>query len=596
MKGEYAWRYNVMALGFMILGFLIIARLISIQFSEEGSELVVRGKNHVLRGHLYYPARGQIYDRWGNLLAGNKQVYEVGIDLYQVKNPETIAFAMSRIMSNHPGIDEVAYYNSIFTFASQKVSEAAVTYLSVANNVTQEELDQLKDWAIRYAKTEVSKNSKVAAPSLSGLIYRPRPMRTYPEGDLASSVLGFVDFQGQGLFGIEEQYNDFLVGQPQMIYIPIDPYRAPELPDIQGGGDLVLTLDRQIQSKVEEILDNALEMNGSRSGTIVVMNPQNGEIIAMASTPHIDLNKFYEYDEVIKGEVPYNSAVSQIYEPGSVFKVLTMAAALDAGAVTPDTTFLDTGVIEIGGAYIYNWNYGAWGEQDMVGCLQHSLNVCLTWIAQQLGTTKFYQYMQGFNLGHTTGIDIANEASGILRLPGSGNWYEADLGTNSFGQGISVTPVQMLMAVSALANDGGMVMPHLMRSMVTEGRQYTTLHSIVGTPIRAETAQTINEMLAISLEKEASNALVEGYRIAGKTGTAQVATPTGYSASLTNASFVGWGPIDDPQFMVYVWFEHPRSSPWGSEVASPVFSEVFREIVMLAGIPPDNIRHQLRGQ
>ena len=595
MKGEFAWRYNLMALGFMVLGFLIAVRLVSIQFSEDGRELVRRGESLEMRGHLYYPTRGQIYDRWGNLLAGNKQVYEIGIDLYQVDNPDTIAFAMSKVMSNHPGINEVDYYNSVFTFASQKVSEAKFTYLSVANDVTPDELQQLKDWAVRYANTIVSKKSNVPAPSLSGLIYRPRPQRTYPEGDLASSVLGFVDFQGEGLFGVEQQYNDFLTGEPQMVYIPIDPYRAPELPDIQGGGDLVLTLDRQIQAKVEQILDDALIQNGSKSGTIVVMDPKTGEILAMASTPHIDLNKFFEYDEVIKGEVPYNSSVSQMYEPGSVFKVLTMATALDTGAVTPDTTFLDTGVIEIGGAYIYNWNYGAWGEQTMTGCLQHSLNVCLTWVAKQIGTTKFYEYMQRFNLGHTTGIDIANEASGILRLPGSGDWYEADLGTNSFGQGISVTPVQMLMAVSALANNGGMVMPHLMRSMVTEGRQYTSLHSIVGTPIRPETAQTITEMLANSLETEASVALVEGYRVAGKTGTAQIATPLGYADNITNASFVGWGPIDDPKYMIYVWFERPTSSPWGSEVAAPIFSEVFSGIVELSGLPPDAIRQQLAG-
>jgi cell division protein FtsI/penicillin-binding protein 2 len=231
----------------------------------------------------------------------------------------------------------------------------------------------------------------------------------------------------------------------------------------------------------------------------------------------------------------------------------------------------------------------------MTGCLQHSLNVCLTWIAKQLGTTRFYEYLQRFNIGRPTGVDIANEAAGILRLPGSGNWYEADLGTNSFGQGVSVTPVQMLMAASAMANHGKMVMPHVMRSMVNEGRQYDALHSVVDLPIRPETAETLTHMLAESLEEEASNSLVNGYRIAGKTGTAQIATETGYANNITNASFIGWGPVDDPKFMIYIWFEKPQSSPWGSEVAAPVFSEVFKQMALLSGLPPDEIRHQVLG-
>jgi cell division protein FtsI/penicillin-binding protein 2 len=596
MKGKHAWRYNLTALGFVFAALMILLRLVSIQFSEEGKALRELGEAYQRAVHIFYPERGQIYDRNGNLLAGNQQVYEVGIDLYAVENPETIAFALSRVLEGEPGIDSTELYNAVFNYASKSPWEVKSPYRTVASFVTQEQLDQLKEWADRYDKIEVGKKSKVVPPSLSGLVFRPRPKRYYPEGNLASSVIGFTNFEGVGVYGVEQEYNDFLAGDPQMEFVPVDPYRAAELPEVKGGGDIILTLDRELQAGLELILDQSLEQNGSESGTIVVMNPQNGEILALASTPQIDLNHFFDYDDVLNGEIPFNRAVSQFYEPGSVFKIFTMAAALDAGAVKPNTTFLDTGVIEIGGVYIYNWNYGAWGEQTMTGCMQHSLNVCLTWVAKQLGPTRFYEYLQRFNFGRSTGVDMALETPGILRLPGSGNWYESDLGTNSFGQGISVTPIQMLMGASAIANHGQMVMPHVMRSMVSDGRQYESLHSVVDVPIKAKTAKTLTEMLSYSLEEEASTALVEGYKVAGKTGTAQIATETGYSDSLTNASFIGWGPIDDPQFLIYIWFEKPQSSIWGSEVAAPVFSEVFKQMAVLSGLPPDSVRLRAQGR
>lgn len=595
MKERYTWRYNLTAISFVAMSLLILLRLVAIQFSEEGKTLRERGEGFRRAVHTYYPARGRIFDRHGNLLAGNRQSYEVGIDLYQVENPETIAFALTKVLSDQPGFDATSYYNSVFTYASQSPWEAKATYRTVASYMSQEELDQLKAWAQRYEEMTTSPRSKVAAPSLSGLVYRPRPQRFYPEGNLAATVLGFTNWEGVGVYGVEEKYNDFLAGEPQLLLVPMDPYRAPEIPEVVGGGDLILTLDRELQRRVEMILTEALEQNGAESGTIVVMDPQNGEILAMASSPQIDLNRFYEYKDIVEGQTPYNRAVSQVYEPGSVFKIFTMAAALDAQVVEPETTFLDTGVIEIGGVYIYNWNYGAWGEQTMTGCLQHSLNVCLTWVAKELGASRFYEYIQRFNFGRLTGVDIAGEVSGYLRLPGDEQWYEADLGTNSFGQGIAVTPVQMLMGASAIANHGKMVMPHVVRAMVNNGRQYETLYSIVNVPIRPETADTLTEMLAVSLEQEASNALVNGYRVAGKTGTAQIATPTGYSRDLTNASFIGWGPVDDPKFMIYVWFEKPQSSIWGSEVAAPVFSEVFKQMALLTGLPPDEVRWQIYG-
>ena len=183
--------------------------------------------------------------------------------------------------------------------------------------------------------------------------------------------------------------------------------------------------------------------------------------------------------------------------------------------------------------------------------------------------------------------------TGHLKLPGDSDWYEADLGTNAFGQGISVTPIQMLMAISAVANDGKMMTPRILQAVVDNNRQYNTSPQVAGTPISAETAHVLTNMLTVSLEEEASTALVEGYRIAGKTGTAEIPTPFGYTSSATNASFVGWGPVDDPQFLVYIWLEKPTSSPWGSEVAAPVFSEIVQRLVVLMDLPPDQVRQSM---
>ena len=333
--------------------------------------------------------------------------------------------------------------------------------------------------------------------------------------------------------------------------------------------------------------------SGSESGTIVVIDPKTGELIALATTPRLNINEYWKYGQILTDETPYNKGISQAYEPGSVYKVFTMASALDTGAVTPETTFLDTGVFEIGGTRIYNWNMGAWGPQNMQGCLQHSLNVCLAWVAKQLGTKDFYAYMQAFGVGHLTGIDLAGEVHGRLKMPGDEDWYDADLGTNAFGQGVSATPLQMAAGIAAVANDGIMMAPHIVRSVVNDGYQHDIEKRIVSMPIKAETAVLMTKILARSLETESSDALVTGYRLAGKTGTAEISTPLGYTTNETNASFVGWGPIDDPQFLVYVWLERPQSSPWGSVVAAPVFREAVKELVVLMDLPPDDIRSDL---
>jgi cell division protein FtsI/penicillin-binding protein 2 len=586
MKTFPAYRLTIIGILLSFAGLAILVQMIRIQNSDSAEAFIKQAGLYGGEYRTIYPERGNIYDRWGHLLAGNETVYEVGVDLQQVNDPDTIAATLSAIL----GTD----YITVRDAARRPFVEGESVYAVVADFASPAQVEELNLLRKQFSEETGTRNSQ-AGPSLDGLVFSPHLKRSYPEKELASNLLGFYGYldreNGKGYFGIEEKYNDLLSGNAQRVYIPFDPNEAQELPEVPPGTNLILTLDREIQASIEGILDDALDDTGSDAGTIIVADPETGEILGMATTPRLDLNEYWNYQELFPNPTPYNRAVGKTYEPGSVFKVLTMAAALDLGRVTPNTPFMDTGVYEIGGAYIYNWDSMAYGPQDMVGCLQHSLNVCLAWVADQVGPEDYYRYIQAFGIGHKTGVDMAGEVTYPIRMPGDGQWILMDLGTNSFGQGIAVTPIQMIMAISALANDGKMMSPHILRAMIDNGKQYNTTPQVVGQPVSAETANTLTSMLARSLEEESSDALVPGYRVAGKTGTAEIPTPTGYSSNLTNASFAGWGPISDPQFIVYVWLEKPESSIWGSVVAAPVFSDVVKSLVVLMDIPPDDV-HQ----
>jgi cell division protein FtsI/penicillin-binding protein 2 len=532
--------------------------------------------------------RGQIYDRTGHLLAGNEIIYEVGIELEYVEDASAIAQVLNAVL----GMD---YYEAL-DIANIPFDEKEAIYAVVERRVPAEKAALLVSFIEQWVE---KKESGVKDGNLDGLVIFPYLHRNYPEGDLASSVIGFVAFDEEGYeeigyYGIEEEYDDALAGAKQKVWVPFNPNYVTETRHVPNGVSLVLTLDRDIQMMVEDMVDKAIEDYQALSATIIVMNPENGEIYAMSSTPHLDLNEFWKLGEVYPPEIPFNRGVSQAFEPGSVFKIFTMAAALNADKVTPETKFNDTGSINVGGIIIKNWNEDAWWEQDMIGCLRHSLNVCLAWVGTELDADLFYQYMNAFGFGYKTGIDLAWEANGRLKEPGDRDWYPSDLGTNTFGQGISVTPIQLIMGASAIANDGKMMVPHVVRSIIDGNTQYNIHPQVAGQPVSAETAHVLTDMLAISLEKEASSATVSGYRLAGKTGTAQISMgKAGYTKERTHASFIGWGPADDPKFMVYVWIEEPYPI-WGSETAAPIFGEVVERLVVLLNIPPDNIRVMLK--
>ncbi len=579
MRQQYARRTQVLTsvLGFIALA--IIVQMTRIQNSAEAAVFSQQAENYAYELKTYYPDRGEIYDRNGRLLAGNKTVYEIGVDLNTVRDPHAIAFAVSA---------ELGLNYDLVMDAIQNPPEG-LSYIVLEDFVEAQQALNLQ--ALKKALQDQAAEGTLGG--LTGLQFKSHPHRSYPEESLASNLIGFVTREGRGYFGIEGKYDTLLAGNAVQVLVPTDPNKAFEIPRVSNGTTLILTINRDLQAAAEQILDESLLTYGAQSGTIVVMDPTNGEMLAMASSNRMDLNQFWNYDTIYDKNNQFNPAISTPYEPGSVTKILTMAAALDSSTVTPNTTYLDTGSVLIGGVTIQNWDRQPWGQQSMVGCLQHSLNVCMVTITAQMGATTFYNYMDAFGFGHITGVDLEGEVSGRLKTPGDSDWYPVDLGTNSFGQGVTATPLQVMMAVSSIANNGRMVVPHALFAMVRDGRQYNVPAQFSGSPVTEATADTLSEMLAISLEAEASLALVPGYRIAGKTGTAQIPVDGFYDTTETNTSFIGWGPVDDPQFMIYVWLERPSESIWGAETAAPVFAEMAEKTVILLDIPPDYIRQQL---
>ena len=585
MNPELKWRYNFLNIFFAVAGLVIIFQTVRLQFIPEADILMDENQDYTGIWAEVYPPRGQIYDRHGQLIAGNHTVYELGLDYHQIEDPHAIAVALNGVL----GLD----YNEIFELASVPLA-ADNQYRMIAPAVRSEKVAILEDYIADQKEAEAEGQTHL--PSLDGLVFQPYLQRSYPEKDLAANVLGFVSSEGIGYFGVEQYYQNILAGSAKKVWYPNNPNLVGDLPEIPPGANLVLTIDREIQNMVEEALIQAVDEYDAKAGTAIIMDPKTGEILALASTPTIDLNQYWRYAEIYPdASTPFNRAISKSFEPGSVFKIFTMAAALDSETVKPSTEFLDEGAFKIGGITIRNWDLAAWGKQDMTGCLQHSLNVCLAWIGEEMGAEKFYSYMDAFGFGHFTGVDMAGEATGRLKAPGDDDWWPADLGTNTFGQGISVTPIQIMMAASSIANQGQMSVPHILHSFVDNGNQYYTHPQIAGQPISKKTARQLSEMLATSIEKEASAAMVDGYRIAGKTGTAEIPTPDGYVRSITNASFIGWVPVDDPHFIVYVWLEEPTPI-WGSLTAAPLFSKIVDQLVVLTDLPPDHIRDKITTQ
>lgn len=563
-------RLRLVIIGLLVFSGLIVIQLLRLEFGGD-SVAYLRDLSTTMSQYQreFAPERGYIYDRDGELLAGNDVQYELGLSPAYVVDPKGVARALSEILGR--SVVELELLAQ-----SQRPYELLARPLSAELGAR-----------IKQLQAEGDVN-------LGGVNLTPLPHRVYPGKVLGAQALGFVGYNADGrqtgYFGVEGYYNNVLAGKAVQGTQWVVPFDVQPVPVPDQGAHLHLTLDRDIQFLTEGVLRNAVEVYGADGGSIIVLDPRNGEILALASWPTYDPNL---YATNPPGN-PQNPAVSGQYEPGSTFKVLTLAAAIDSGVVEPTSPFYDRGFIEVGGIPIRNWNGGAWGATDMTGCMQYSLNVCMAYLSTQMGPSTFYGYMRAFGFGQSLNVDLAAEARGRLKAPGDSDWFESDLGTNSFGQGVAVTPLQLVAAIGAVANNGVLMQPHILRQVQTGDRLFTTQPQVLGRPIRPETAQAVTDILAVALERgEGKGAAVPGYRLAGKTGTAQIPVPGGYDPSRTIASFVGWGPVDDPRFVVLVKLDRPRTSIWGSDTAAPTFGSLVRRLVVLMDIPPDDVRRAL---
>lgn len=565
-------------LGIVIIG--LVVQLVRVQFGPYAPVFQTMAEENTGWMELLEAERGKIYDREGKLLATNSSQFILEVETIQLtdRSREDIAIVIGELLD----LPKADLKSQLVYDDPENPRRIRLTYPAG------EDIRLPIILEADSASILVSFLEDPYGPDLSGLDLVNAQQRVYPAGALTGHLLGIVLRDGDGYFGVEGFYDDWLSGNPVVAEKQFIPIEASLQPIPPAGVNLVLTIDLNIQQMADMALMRAIERSGAESGQVVIMDPQNGEILAMVAWPRFDPQEYEEWLVTEGDENPIVApAVAGQSEPGSTFKVLVMAAALNVGVVSPYDEYIDTGEIEVGGHIIRNWDGEAWGPQTMLTCMQYSLNVCLAWVgAYALKAANFYEAMREFRIGQRTGIDMAGEVSGDIRFPGEANWSESDLGTNSFGQGLSVTPIQLLAAVSAVANGGEMIQPHVVKQVAGPKGIYTPGPTVLGRPISEQTAEDLTMMLTVSLEAEAVGGLVPGYRLAGKTGTASIPTEFGYDPNFTIASFIGWGPVEDPQFLVYVSLDRPTVSPWGSEVATPVFKEIVEKLVIHMAIPP----------
>lgn len=528
------------------------------------------------------PRRGLIYDSRGILLAGNTTADDVYVDKSRIEDDDAalhkICDLLAPVLGQQPG--------DMF----RRLKEASGINIRVASRIDD-------DTAARVRRL------KEDFPDL--LQYRvtldPQPLRQYPAVDvfqgreygLAAAVLGYTDHDNQGHYGVEEYYNDQLAGEAGWIYAEHDAYgrplvlQQPEMQPARDGADLVLTIDSAIQYLAEQELHRSIEEFKADSGYVVVQDPNTGAILALASWPTFDPNRF---NKVTDYGLFKNPVVSDVREPGSTMKILTYASAIDAGAITPNTTFYGRACVVKYGWPLCNATHTEWGWQTMTQGLGRSDNVAAIYAAEQLGQDAFYTYIRAFGIGQRTGIDLPGEVAGLVNWPGDPNFSPVDFYTTAFGQSAATTPIQLVNAISAVANGGVLLRPYVMKEIRQDDKVIArSERQEVRRVISPQTAGQIADMLAYGVEHGmvARYAYVPGYHVSVKTGTAQLPDENGgYKAEGTFASAMGFAPSHGARFTLYIGLMHPRTSPWGENTASVAWGRLAKQILLYMKVQP----------
>ncbi|MDP4009261.1 MAG: penicillin-binding protein 2, partial [bacterium] len=541
-------------------GGVIVSQLASLQIIHHGFyRALAQGQQQ--KNSFQMGERGNIYaqDKQGRLvtLATTHDVAFLFASPPDVQNPEETATQVSEIMgrSQEEILSLLQQPNSLFSLITRSLT------------LEQEEAIQ----SLNLPGIHVGKETK----------------RLYPQLSLASHILGFTNQDGVGQYGLEAHYQDILQGREELLDVTRSPARylrsafsvAPK-----KGASMVLTIDAGIQSFIEAVLDQSVANLNAKEGSIIVMDPFTGKILALAVSPRFNPN---EYAQVSDFSLFINPTIQNLYEPGSVMKAFTMAAAIDKGAISPDTTYRDTGNVRIGGRTISNFDKRSFGEQNMREVLRFSINTGAVFAQQQLGNAAFLEYMERFGVFERTGIDLAGETFSQNTEFKKG--YEINFATASFGQGVDMTAMQVARMYSVFANGGFLVQPYVVEKIIQNGKEelvkrQTTTHAVLSPRASVQITQMLEHSVGM-------RARILGYKLAGKTGTSQIAWSalgvqrSGYSDQ-TIQSYVGYGPTSNPQFVVFVSLVNPQTRT-AEHSAAPLFREIAQYILDYYEIPPD---------
>ncbi|MBI2096889.1 MAG: penicillin-binding protein 2 [Candidatus Sungbacteria bacterium] len=560
------WRRFFVFLIFLIAGGAVISRLFVLQILRYKDYVVLAARQNGTEIEL--PRRGTIYlkDKDGKLQAAalNKDTYVLSAVPKDIADPEAIAPKLAEVLKVDPAwlANKISLPNDPYEILARKVDD------DIANIIN----------GLRFDGIRLEKESR----------------RTYPGGTLAAQVLGFVKFdqdEEQGQYGIERAFNRQLKGETgflEGITSPSDFITSLSKRIVyptRDGQDIILTIDPNIQLRIEKALSGLVEKWSAEEGTITVIDPMTGKILAMAGYPAFDANN---YGEVEDFSAFLNQTIESQYELGSVMKPVTMAAAINEGLVSASSTYTDTGEVRIKGYTIKNFDGKAHGVQTMANVLEKSLNTGAIFVERLLGHEQFSYYIGRFGFGEKSGIELPGELTGSLSNLETG--HEVSFANAAFGQGIAVTPLQMAMAIGAIANGGNLMRPYVVEKIIDgAGVETVTLPTTRRRVIAKETSETISRMLVSVVRSGFANkARINGYFVAGKTGTAQIPDPkgAGYSSEVIH-SFVGYAPAFNPRFLIFIQINKPKGVNFATASLTPTFHDLAAYIINYYGIPPD---------
>ena len=561
----------MVAVIFLCFG-VIIFRLFFLQITKH-SYYKAQADNQQQRFQLIYPARGEIFMRDRNTedsgsflfpVAINKDFWNISIVPKEVQEKEETVKMLSSLL----GINEETLRERI--------------------NKENDPYEPLK------SKVETALIEKVKALNIRGIILKKEGGRYYPNNELICHLIGFLGMDEDiriGRYGVEGYYEKELMGKIGRVEAKKDSFGqiisvgGSVIEESEDGADLILTIDPNVSSFIEEKLAATIKKLDATKGTIIVMEVKTGAIRAMSSWPGFDPNK---YNEVRDNGLFLNSAITETFEPGSIFKPITMSSALDAGVITPNTTYEDKGYAEVSGVIIKNALDRAEGAQTMTEVIEKSLNSGAIFAQQKLGKDGFKKYVERFGFGEKTGIDLGGEEKGNVSNLKKKN--DVDYATMAFGQGIAVTPIQLVAAIGAIANDGVLLRPYILeRIKYKNGEEKITKTKKIRRVISSDAASRMTAMMVSAVKNGYSKkAGVEGYSIAGKTGTAQIPDPIkGDYSEETIHTFVEFFPAFNPRFVILIKVDKPKGINFSSDSITPLAKELAEYILNYYEIPPN---------